>query len=93
MKISYLGDLILFLLNMKQFVKCPNCKDISKHFETKTIFRTPDNMIIFFDRSQLKKYNVKIDFDEQIMFNKTQVQSNFNKEYNLLGINQYFSIM
>ena len=73
-------------LDMKQFVKCPNCKDISKHFETKTIFRTPDNMIIFFDRSQLKKYNVKIDFDEQIMFNKTQVQSNFNKEYNLLGI-------
>ena len=79
-------------LDKNKFVVCPECKKYSQHKVSTTIYKTPDNLIIFFDRGPKNSNNIKIDFDEKITFNKSQVQLNYDKEYYLLGIITEISI-
>ena len=78
-------------LDLNKFVECPNCKKKIEHNETKTIFSTPKNLIIVFNRGQNNKNKIKIDFDEIIVFNKKQVEGNSGREYHLVGIISDFS--
>ena len=73
-------------LGLNKYVKCPDCNKYIGHYEKKTIYETPNNLIIFFDRGQNNQNRIKIDFSESILFNSSQVENNNGKFYNLIGV-------
>ena len=73
-------------LGLNKYIKCPNCKKYIQHSEKKTIYETPNNLIIFFDRGQNNQNKIKIDFAESILFNSSQVEKNNGRFYNLIGV-------
>ena len=74
------------ILDVNKKVKCPDCKNWTNHIETKSFYYTPNNLIIFFDRGENNKNKVKIEFNEKIVFNMSQVEKNYGREYILVGI-------
>ena len=73
-------------LGLNKYIKCPDCKTYIEHTEKKSFYETPNNLIIFFDRGQNNQNQIKIDFDEVISFNISQVENNNGRVYNLIGV-------
>ena len=72
----------------EKFNFCNKCNKYTKYNEYKIFYEIPNNLIIIFDRGIKNKNKNKkiIDFDEKIIFKKSQVEKNFGKEYYLLGV-------
>ena len=70
-------------LDLNNFVSCPNCKTITEQIENKSFYEIPKNLIIILERGNNNK---KINFDEEIEFNNSQVKKNYGNKYNLVGV-------
>ena len=65
--------------------KCSQCNGYIQ-IEKRTFYETPDYLIIAFDRGHNNRNNMKIDFDEKISFNQSQVEYKNGIEYCLIAV-------
>lgn len=72
-------------LDLDRHVKCPNCQKKNKHTETRRFYETPDNLILIFDRGENNKNKLKININEMIEINRTEVERSLGKCYYLVG--------
>ena len=75
------------LLGLNKYITCPKCKIFTEHMECKSFYDIKKNLIIMFNRGERNKNNIKIDFDEIIQFDESQVEEqSYEKIYALVGV-------
>ena len=75
-------------LNKSKGIKCRRCNDYTIHNESKNFYHTAKNLIIVFDRGENFSNKEFINFDEQLILNKEEVERYFEVRYKLVAILQ-----
>ena len=73
-------------LNKSKGIFCNNCKDYTDHYESKSFYHTAKDLVIIFDRGEDFSKKTFINFDEQLVLDKKEVERYNNVIYNLVSV-------
>jgi hypothetical protein len=73
-------------LSKDRGIHCNKCNDFTIHQESKKLYHTSKDLIIIFDRGEDFSNKTFINFDEQLILNKTEVERYNEVRYNLVSI-------
>ena len=74
------------ILDKDNFIYCSKCNDFTIHEESKKFYHTSKDLIIIFDRGEDFSNKTFIDFDEQLVLTKTEIERYDQVRYNLVSI-------
>ena len=73
-------------LSKDRGIKCNKCNDFTIHQESKKFYHTSKDLIIIFDRGEDFSNKTFINFDDQLILNKAEVERYNEVRYNLVSI-------
>ena len=73
-------------MNINKGIKCKNCNQISQFKESKMFYHTAKNLIFIFDRGENSKNNYFLNFDDNLVLNRTDVERYNEVQYQLIGM-------
>jgi ribosomal protein L33 len=73
-------------LNKDRGIYCNKCNDFTIHQESKKFYHTSKDLIIIFDRGEDFSNKTFINFDEQLVLSKAEVERYNEVRYNLVSI-------